>query len=604
MDKRTLLAVVISVVILVGGSFLQYVFFPPAAPKPPTAQTEAAQPAAGSQAQASQPTENPATTPEKPQPSGEAAAAQATVSPAPEPVKAQEGPETIVRETARFRLIFSRAGGVLTSIQLKEFKNADGSPVEMALHDASGQRLFEVGFGDYKTDWTTTLFNIKETVGSGQSIFEFSRTFVSVTGVPFIMRKTYRFMDNEYLMELKIAIENSVNDSPKLGPGTFAYTLSIGPQIGPTFQVLNGTTEYRSFVYYKGGRKDLNRPANQVKEVTDQVTWMGIVGKYFAFVAIPDATNYIYELDTRKLDATLERSTLHIQRPAIQSAKSEDLFRFYIGPKKRDVLSLYSDTTKNGFGVGTLHLDEVVTSPPVIGWLAQLLNLLLELIYKIIPNYGVAIILITLIIKVLFLPLTFKSSEATARMSALNPKVAEIRERMKGKPEKMNQEIADLYKREKVNPLSGCLPLLLQLPILWAIYSLLSDFFSLRGAAFIPGWISDLSAPESVWHWSTNIPLIGQDLRILPFLMLATQFLTTKVTTPQSGAQQGAQMKIFSYVLPAVFFFIFYSMPSGLVLYWTVQNLISVFQQLYINYVNKKKKELAPQVETSKFRRK
>jgi YidC/Oxa1 family membrane protein insertase len=604
MDKRTLLAVVISVVILIGGSFLQYVLFPPAAPKPAATQPAAPVTTTGSQSQSTQTSAHAeAAAPSASQTTGVPAGKSGAIVAVAETGQNQNAPETFTRETSRFRLVFSRVGGVLTSIQLREFKNADGSPVEMVL-SSKDQYPFEVSFGDYKTPWTTDLFDIKETVDSKGSLFEFSRSFLSATGVPFTLRKTYRFVDDEYMMELAIAIENSVNEVPNLGQEKFAYTLSIGPQIGPFFKKLDGRSEYRSFMYYAGGRKDLSSLSGQVKELAQQVTWVGIVGKYFTILAVPDATQYTYEFDAQKIDPALDRSTLFIQRPVVQAAKTRDVFRFYIGPKKRDALGRYNDAANNSFGLGTLHMDEVITSPFLIGWLAQLLNYLLILLYAIIPNYGVAIILVTLIIKLLFLPLTFKSSEATARMSTLNPKIMEIRSRLKDKPEKMNQEIAELYRREKINPLSGCLPMLLQLPILWAIYSLLNDFFELRGAAFIPGWIPDLSAPESIWNWGISIPLLGQNLRLLPFLMLATQFLASRFATPQASAQQGAQMKILAYALPAVFFFILYEMPSGLVLYWTVQNILSIFQQLYINYRNKQKKESAQDVVTVKYRRK
>jgi YidC/Oxa1 family membrane protein insertase len=209
-----------------------------------------------------------------------------------------------------------------------------------------------------------------------------------------------------------------------------------------------------------------------------------------------------------------------------------------------------------------------------------------------IPNYGVAIILLTLFTKVVFLPMTFKGSESTAKMAALNPKMAEIRARLKDKPEKMNQEIAALYKREKVNPLSGCLPMLLQLPIFFALYNLLNSHFELRGALFIPGWIPDLSAPESVLDFGFTIPLVNwTSLRLLPLIMLGTQLLSSKFTQPAGAGQpqSGAQMKLMTYALPIVFLFILYDMASGLVLYWTVQNILSTAQQMYINHRKKVK---------------
>jgi len=173
----------------------------------------------------------------------------------------------------------------------------------------------------------------------------------------------------------------------------------------------------------------------------------------------------------------------------------------------------------------------------------------------------------------------------------------EIRTRLKDKPQQMNQEIAALYKKEKVNPLSGCLPLLLQMPVFFALYNLLNNYFELRGHGFIPGWIPDLSAPEAIVNFGFAIPLVGWTaLRGLPILMVVSQIVSSKFTQPSSTPQQGgAQARLMMYALPVVFLFILYDMPSGLVLYWTVQNLLSTAQQLYINHLRKKKDAQNPQ---------
>jgi YidC/Oxa1 family membrane protein insertase len=327
-----------------------------------------------------------------------------------------------------------------------------------------------------------------------------------------------------------------------------------------------------------------------MKALDKRVTWTGIVGKYFTAIAVPDATTYHVVYDSRVLVPGFDRSTISFERPALKSAKSTDVFRFYMGPMKKEILSRYNDAAKNQFGVSDLHADEVVPGIILVGWLAALMKYVLDFFYWLIPNYGIAIILLTLLTKVVFLPLTFRSSESMAKMAALNPKMAEIRAQMKDKPEKMNQAIAELYKKEKVNPLSGCLPLLLQLPVFIALYNLLNSHFELRGALFISGWIPDLSAPESVWTFANPLPLLGTGLHLLPIIMLGTQILSSKFTQPTGSPQQsGAQAKLLMYALPIVFFFILYEMPSGLVLYWTVQNILSTAQQLYINWWRKKK---------------
>jgi len=169
-------------------------------------------------------------------------------------------------------------------------------------------------------------------------------------------------------------------------------------------------------------------------------------------------------------------------------------------------------------------------------------------------------------------------------MQALQPKVNELREKYKDNPQKMNQEMAALYKKEGVSPLGGCLPLLLQMPIFFALYNLLSTHFELRSAVFIPGWINDLSSPESIWDFAPfSIPFVGwHNLRVLPFIMLVTTFIQSRFTqAPDSSS--AANMKLMTYAMPIVFFFILYDMPSGLVLYWTMQNVLTIFQQMYTN---------------------
>ena len=388
-----------------------------------------------------------------------------------------------------------------------------------------------------------------------------------------------------------------MNDVPALNLGGYAYTLSLGPQIGPPYKKLDGRNDLRAYAFWADGkRQDPKAGMGAVKELDKTMSWAAIVGKYFTAIAQPVAAQYRVVFDSRKTIEGFDRSVIHFERPVQNANKYTDTFRFYMGPMKKDILSRYNSADKNRFAIADLHADAVVTSSPIIGWLAQLLQWVLEFFYKLIPNYGVAIILLTLFTKIIFLPMTFKGSESTAKMAALNPKMAEIRARLKDKPEKMNQEIAALYKREKVSPLSGCLPLLLQLPIFFALYNLLNAHFELRGALFIPGWIPDLSAPESVLDFGFTIPLVNwTSLRLLPLIMLGTQLLSSKFTQPAgTGQQQSAgQMKLMTYGLPIVFLFILYDMPSGLVLYWTVQNLLSTAQQLYINHRKKVKDALA-----------
>jgi YidC/Oxa1 family membrane protein insertase len=184
-------------------------------------------------------------------------------------------------------------------------------------------------------------------------------------------------------------------------------------------------------------------------------------------------------------------------------------------------------------------------------------------------------------------------------MQSLSPKIKELQEKYKNNPQKLNTEMAALYKQEGYNPIAGCLPMLLQIPIFFAMYNLFNNHFDLRGAMFIPRWIPDLSLPEAIWNFPAGfrVPILGWTaLRLLPFIYVGSQLLYGKVT--QTPDQTGnTQMKIMLYVMPIMFFFILYDVPSGLLLYWIFSNLLTLGQQVLINKVllPRKKAKTSPE---------
>jgi YidC/Oxa1 family membrane protein insertase len=265
-----------------------------------------------------------------------------------------------------------------------------------------------------------------------------------------------------------------------------------------------------------------------------------------------------------------------------QSAGTTDVFHFYLGPKNQESLYRY-DTGDNGFRLRNLDFVRAAGSSNILTPLENLLKWLLNFFYNMVHNYGVAIILLTLLVKIVVFPLTKKSSEASIKMQALAPKIKEIQAKYKDNPAKMNAEMGALYKKEGHNPMSGCLPLLIQMPLLFAMYNLFNNHFDLRGAMFIPGWIPDLSLPESVWNFGSPLPLLGwESLRLLPFIYVGSQMLYGLVTrTPE---QQGnPTMKMMMYVMPIVFFFVLYNVPSGLLVFWIMSNLFTLVQQVILN---------------------
>ena len=173
--------------------------------------------------------------------------------------------------------------------------------------------------------------------------------------------------------------------------------------------------------------------------------------------------------------------------------------------------------------------------------------------------------------------------DSTAKMSALTPKMEEIKVKYADNPEAQNAAMAKLYQEEKINPLSSCLPMLLQFPIFIALYGLLNKNFDLRGAMFIPGWIVDLSLPDTVATLPFNIPLLGSQIHVLPVLYTVSMLFSMKITQTTATQSQKGMMWFMTYGMPIMFFFVMYNAPSGLLLYWSVTNLISIMQQVWTN---------------------
>jgi YidC/Oxa1 family membrane protein insertase len=188
-----------------------------------------------------------------------------------------------------------------------------------------------------------------------------------------------------------------------------------------------------------------------------------------------------------------------------------------------------------------------------------------------IPNYGVVIIIISVLAKILFYPLTRSSVRSMKAMQKLAPRMQEIKEKHKGDPQRMQAETMALYKEHKVNPLGGCLPILVQMPVFIALYSVLANSITLRQASFV-GWINDLSVPDTI------AVIAGFGIHVLPVLMFLTTLLQQRLT-PVTDPRQ----KMIGYMMPVVMLFIFYSFPAGLNLYWTVTNALQVGQQWWIH---------------------
>ena len=597
-DKRTLVAVVLSVVVITAGFMLQNAFFPAPTPQAaPAAASASAAPVAAAPAAAAA-SSSAAVPVVAAQASSALTAAKPGQSPAAPAVEAPVSERSYTIATDLLEATFSNKGGDLVSLKLRKHRDKDGG-VDLIVPGASGAQGLSVGFGGPGAAPIKDLMNARML---DAKTIEFYRVFMaSVPGkaepVPFTYRKSFAFRDGEYLFGMAVSLENSVNEYLPLDQGGFAYTVAIGPQIGPRLDsVPKANSDFRKFVTWTGGKKREEKPKAGVPfSPKDQPTWVAISGKYFSFIAVPELPSYGTTMSTGPDPVLHQTDALAISRPKIAASKQTDTWYFYFGPKTNAALARYEYAKDNAFGRTGMSLEQVVDGAGILAPLEIALKFLLNLFYKMIPNYGIAIILVTILMKVVMFPLTKKGSVSSSRMAELQPMIKEIQAKFKGNPQKMNQEMAEFYKREGYNPMSGCLPLLIQFPLFIAMYNLFNNHFDLRGASFIAGWISDLSQPEAILSFPTINLVVWQlsAIRVLPVLYLGSQLLYGMFTQTSAPGQSATQMKIMMYGMPIFFFFILYDVPSGLLLYWIATNLLSIVQQVAINDILKKRKATA-----------
>ena len=577
MDGKSILAVVLCVIVIFVGMFVQTTFF---STTTTTTDTTA-------QTQTTEETE------------------EQTAKTVITALADNNSTDTFTYETDIFEITFDPVGASIKSLVMKDHANADGQHVDLVFKGESDHNAFLMYWGD---DLTTPILDTYAYTVEGSKVV-FTHDYKDEKGNVFTVKKTFEFKDSDYLFAVSVDI---VGDSSFEGVsnGDYAYTIAYEPQVGPSFtQMKNNNYDYRR-VYtneYKDNGKTKKRTVSLSSgsySTTSNLKWISLTSKYFTVIAAPES-NVAYKYTAKQsTDGDIAQSnSIYLSRPSTDASSSDTVY-FYCGPQLKKYLGSYYSGTDNEWGLKGLNLDDAMESGSWLGWLETILKWMLNILYKIIPNYGVGIILLTIILKLLLWPLSKKSTESTAKMSALNPQLEELRVKYKDNPQKLNQETADLYKQEGINPMGGCLPLLIQFPILIAFYGLLNKHFELRGAMFIPGWITDLSAPETIFTLGFNIPLLGSEIHLLPIIYTVSMILSMKMANGQSknSAQGGGTMVFMTYGMPILFFFILYSAPSGLLLYWTVSNILSIGQQIYVNKVVKnrppkevKKEEKVPE---------
>lgn len=311
-------------------------------------------------------------------------------------------------------------------------------------------------------------------------------------------------------------------------------------------------------------------PATDTKSTKGNVKWTGVMGRYFVALIMPDNFK-AEEVVWNSIEKVHARSALFAPVTQINANEVvERSIKVVISEKDKVVLEKINPV--------------LIPASDVSKWVEPIRNgliICLSFINKLFGNLGVSLIIFSIITKLIFLPLTQKSTKSMKKMSALSPKIAELKIKYKDKPDVMQREIMGLYKKEGVNPLGGCLPLLIQMPFFIALYSALNNSLDMWQAPFML-WIKDLSEPDTVGH------LLGIPINIMPILMTVTMFFQQKLTTVDTGGS--TQQQMIMKLMPVMFIFIFWSMPSGLVIYWTVQNTLQIAHSLIVMKMPSKKK--------------
>ena len=494
-------------------------------------------------------------------------------------------------KTDVYDIVFSPVGGTVSHIFVRP--NEKSQEVIDLVHGNGTEKAFDLRFGNYRGNDIDSVFDYTVEQKENETSVVFTRDFTDKNSVPFTLNKKYRIFNGEFMIELTVEILSQETKILFLSNEQPSYTLEFLPQIGPAFvetskKNKSGSANYRDFIIYKDEKLRKYSDYERVL-ITTRVDWVGIESRYFAAIGVePKLTTHRIVMD-KYSDNGYVFSEIFFERKPFNEIEITDTYRFYIGPRVKHFLAVYNNSNDNAFGYSGMSLDKAGAGRGIISVaLKGVMNFFHNILH--IHNWGWVIVLLTIFIKLILVPFSMSQMKSSAAMQKLQPKIKEIQDKYKNNPQKMQAEMANFYRDNKINPMKGCLPMILQMLILIPLFNLLRSDYDLFQEPFV-WWITDLSSPDSVYTWEKNIPLITafsqNSIRILPILFIVTQLLSMKIM--QIGTEQAAnkQMKIMMYLLPVIFFFTLYNMPSGLFVYWIVMNILSVIQQLIYNAVKK-----------------
>jgi len=539
MDKRTILAIVLSVAVIL---IYQMFFMKQPVKQPPAMSKESSQTAKQAETPAPAPAPAPAALPQ----TGIRAAKPAKVA----PVVAER---FISVETPLYSAQFTTRGGAIQSFKLKGYRQKLGENselIEMVDLGMGMPRPLTISFPGSSADlpaegmYDSDTKSLDLTKGKESQRLVLQQTIAGVMKV----EKIFTFHPDRYGIDLEIRV-NNLTATPLSENASLNWNQYVDPKLETDSWSHTGPVAFVA--------KDIERI--EVKKIEGEkvlgpdVSWGGFESKYFIAAIIPQnpsLTSFAMSKDNRDMVTVSLRGPKNLI-PGGQAGQF--IYTLFLGPKDYSILKAQNVNLENAIDFGSW-----------LKWLAMPMLIVLKWLYQYVHNYGLAIIILTILIKLIFWPLGNKSYESMKQMQKLQPKMKELQEKYKGDRQRLSQETMALYKSHKVNPMSGCLPMLIQIPVFFGLYKTLLYAIELRHSPFI-WWIQDLSDKDPYY--------------ITPIIMGGTMWIQQKMT-PMSGDPM--QQKVMLW-MPIIFTFLFLNFPAGLVIYWLLNNVISIGQQYYIN---------------------
>ena len=471
------------------------------------------------------------------------------------PVVGQQLPSTALAkdvsvETDLYTAVFSSRGASLKSMTLKNYREENTPAADkVTLGTDADPNLLSfstraAGFNlPESTVFTADVDGIKvEKDGSRQLIFNY------VSGQGYTVRKTYTFSSGKYGIKLETQVFNN-SAAPLVGTIQHVMTYPAEPKVKDNRFDTAGSYLFSDNSLQSDKIKDVSSAS---KRYDKAVLWSGFADKYF-LNAIISENNSIASVELKKSSTGFFESVVSSPQFTVNPGQSVTVVNnLFVGPKDIDILKAQGNSLVQSLDLGWFT---VIAKPLLYS---------LKFFYRYVGNYGIAIIIITIILKAFFFPLTHKSYKSMKGMQKIQPEMTKLREKYKDDKDAMNKAVMELYRDHKVNPMGGCLPMVVQIPVFFALYKSLMFSIELRHAPFF-FWVTDLADKDPYY--------------VTPVIMGVTMFIQQKMTPSNMDPMQQKMM----LALPVVFTFMFLSFPSGLVLYWLVNNVLTIGQQMYIN---------------------